>query len=473
VDNATGQTVQSGTIVSDADGLVVLPRVQIGTGAGNRLILTVETVLTGPAATTTSLTPQIQWSPGGGAVSYDVWITNLSTGQNPAVQANVPTNSYIPANPLGIGRFRVWVRSRFAGGAAAPWSSPRDFQVVTAPTFDDQSVPSYSGTPLISWGSLPGAAKYDLWINNKTTGQSQVIRRTSLTTNSYQVTANLGLGTYQAWVRGIDAANNAGQWSSTLQFTSAARVTLTSPASPTFSTRPNFVWAAVPGANRYQITVQNRGSNATVIDQSNIVTSNWTPGAALPNGDYRWWARAFSASGIIGGWSVPMDFSIGGKPVVQTPAGTTSDRTPTFSWTAVQGAARYELWVAGLDGSGVAINLTNLTTNSYTPAADLAPRTYRIWVRAVSTTNVISAWSAPVDITITKVNTSLPPLEGLLGVTLTGLSSDNDTKKPASSENGMPESLTDEYPAVATPAVETVAEQTDAIDRVMADWLLI
>lgn len=473
VDNATGLTVQSGTVVSDADGLVTLPRVQIGTGSGNRLILTVSSVLTGPPATTTSLTPQITWSPAIAATSYDVWITNLSTGQNPVLQVNVQSNSYTPAFAMGIGNYRVWVRSRFQGGPPSAWSTPRDFQINTAPVPDAQPSPIYSSTPVITWSDLPGAAKYDLWINNKTTGQSQIIRQTSLNSTSYQVTANLGLGEYAAWVRGIDASNTAGLWSLPLRFTTAARVTPTAPNSPSFSTQPDFQWLAVPGANAYHVVVQNRITNATVISQANIGITNWTPGAAIPSGDYRWWVRASSAAGIVGGWSAPMDFSIGGKPIVLTPAGTTGDRTPTFSWTTVQGAARYELWVAGLDGSGVAIHLTNLTTNTYTPSANLTPRVYRIWVRAVSTLNVISAWSVPTDITVTESGASLPGLVDPLEAMRSGLVSNSVFPETSASEPVIANRVFREDAAADMPLAESSISPPAHIDRVMADWLMI
>jgi hypothetical protein len=472
VNNTTGQIVQSGTIVSDAKGLVTLPRVQIGTGAGNRLILTiqvVQTVLTGPAATTSSLTPEITWTATSSTISYDVWITNLSTGQNPVLQVTVPTNTFTSTTELGIGRYRVWVRSRFVGGQLSAWSASRDFQISAAPTITGQPSPVYSGLPLITWSSLTGAVKYDLWVNNNTTGQSQVIRMTSLTNNSYQVTGNLGLGVYVAWVRGIDASNTIGPWSSPSQFTSASLVTVTSPNLPTFSNKPDFQWLSVGGASTYQVFVQNRKTSVTVINQVGIAATVWTPGTSLPDGDYRWWGRASNASGIVGAWSAAMDFSIGGKPIVLTPAGTTGNRTPTFSWTSVQGAARYELWVAGLDGSGVVINLTSLTTNSYTPVSSLAARTYRIWVRAVSTTNVISEWSAPVDVTITKTESLLPDLEILPEGIPTMSVVCSVTSEPATSSGA--DAMIEGRPVMEPASAEFATEAQADIDQVMAEWL--
>ena len=404
INNANGQVVQSGAINSDADGLVTIPRFQIGTGTGNRLILTVEAAkpeVTAPIGATSSQTPQLTWTAVNGAASYDVWISNLSTGQSPQLQVNVVATNYTPTTALGIGRYRTWIRSRSAGGQLSAWSTARDFQITAAPVTGEVASPVFSGTPLISRNALPGAANYDLWINNTSTGQSQVVRQQNLTTDSYQVPASLGLGVHTFWVRGTDADGVAGAWSVSKQFTSAARVTPTSPNGPTFSTQPSFQWQTVTGANRYEVSVVNRATNAVVLSQAGITGTNWTPVTSLPNGNYRWWVRASSTvNGIVGGWSIQTDFNTGGKPTVLTPAGTTNDRTPTISWTAVQGATRYELWVSRIDGGGVVINLTNLTTANYTPPVDLVPRAYRIWVRAVSSSGILSDWSAAVDLTI-------------------------------------------------------------------------
>ncbi|MBL8813542.1 MAG: hypothetical protein JNM43_25475 [Planctomycetaceae bacterium] len=413
IDNDTGAVVQSGSVTSDADGLVVIPRMQIGTGTGNRLILTASApkpTLTGPAATTSSQTPTVTWGAVAGALSYDVWIQNLSTGVNPAVQANVATTNFTPATALGIGKFRVWVRARFANNAISAWSTSRDFTINTAPVITTQTSPIPSGTPLLAWSNLAGAAKYDLWISNITTGQSQFIRQQALTQNSYQVTTNLGVGTYQMWVRGIDASGLAAGWSSVWQFSTAAAGTAVSPNTPGFAAQPQFVWQTVPFATTYTIFVQNRATGATVLNQTGRTGTTWTPGTTLAKGDYRWWVRGVSATGVLGSWSAPKDFNVGGKPIVLSPTGTTNSQ-PQFSWSAVQGAASYQIWVSRLDVPSVVINQSGLTNTTYNSGVTLAAGSYRVWVRAVSTGGVISDWSTYVDFTVAALPESSESLE--------------------------------------------------------------
>lgn len=407
-DNATGNLIQSGTTTGDSDGLVTLSGIEFRTGAGIRLVLVASNQtpgLTGPASATTDMTPEITWTASSAAVSYDVWIKNLSTGENPVLQANVNGTSFTPDANMPIGNYRVWVRSRFADESSSAWSGSRDFQINTPPVINPMTSPDYSGTPLITWNALPGAVRYDVYVNNLSTGETAVIRDTNVLTNSYQVNSRLGLANYRVWVRAFDAAGTATGWSSFVNFTSATRVSSIGPSVPTFATRPVFSWNTLSGATRYEISIQNRRTGAVVLSVKNITTTTWTSTTTLAANDYRWWVRGTSASGIVGGWSPQLDFSVGGKPILLMTNGTTADRTPTITWTNVIGAARYELWVSRVDTGAAVIRQNNLTSTSMTPSTDfIAGKTYRIWVRAVSTTGTISAWSQFVDLTVTTVD---------------------------------------------------------------------
>jgi len=421
---STSQVLQSGTVIADSAGLATIPSVQILTDSGNRLVLNVAAfppIVQTPIGATLLQAPTITWSPSNGATSYDVWISNLSTGQNPVIRTTVGTTSYTSPNPTGIGRYRVWVRGKSVTGTLTAWSDPKDFQIRTRVVIADPATTFFDGA-VISWAVLPGAAKYDLWVNNLTTGQSQIVRQTALTTTSYTLPGSLPLGKYAVWVRGIDAANTAAEWSLVKQFTAAPRTVSTSPSTPGFSNLPVFQWQALAGATKYEIQVRNRTTNAVVLTQTNIAATSFTPSSGLPTGDYRWWVRASNNSGIVGGWSIQLDFNVGGKPILLTPIGTTSNRTPTFSWTPVQGADHFELWVSKRDGTGVVINLTNITATSYTPTISLAPYQYRIWVRAVTSTGVFSAWSLYVDLTVTDHSLELVAPEDLSSILVSVLS---------------------------------------------------
>ncbi len=496
-DNASGTLLQSGTATGDADGLVTIPQLQIRTGSGIRLILNASNQtpgLTGPVSATTDMTPDITWTSAAAAVSYDVWVKSLSTGQDPILQANVSGTTYTPVNNLPVGKYRVWVRSRFADGSASVWSGSRDFQINTPPVINAIPSPEYSGMPLITWNGLAGATRYEIYVNNLSTGETAVIRDANLSTNSYQVTSNLGIANYRVWVRGFDAAGFATGWSNFVNFTSAARVSLIGPSTPTFATKPVFQWNALSGSTKYEITIANRKTGATVLNVKNIATTSWTSTATLAANDYRFWVRGTSAAGIVGGWSPQMDFSVGGKPVLLISSGTTTDRTPTVSWSNVAGAATFEIWISRLDTGAAVIRQSGLTSTSFTPTSDLlVGKTYRVWVRAVSTTGTISAWSTFVDLKIADSSTPDPVVPGELSAVLTvsldlipesdakaDVTRDDQTASPSSADWPQPNAAASIEEAAcsnhesldaqdAPPATEFA--EAPLIDDVMAEWM--
>ena len=485
VNNATGAIVQSGTTTIDADGLATLRAISIGTGIGNRLILTTAApvptapVLTAPGLTTVSMTPVISWRATATAVSYDLIVKNISTGLNVVIRTDVDGLQYTPSAPLGIGRFKVNVRARFASGLFSAWSPTRDFQISTPPVVVvPTAVPS--GQPAISWTSLPGAVKYEIQINNMTTGVTGVVVQSNLTTNSYQVTTSLGLGSYQVLVRGIDAAGLAGQWSADRRFTSTAPVILVPSSASTFEVQPMLSWSALTGAARYELVLRDRSTNLDVARVTGLAGTTWKPTSPLPNGYYRWWVRGLPAAGTAGSWSNSQDFTTGGKPILLGVPATTTDRTPAFTWTAVQGAARYEIWIAKADVNVVVLNVRNITTNSFTPDSDLLPQGYRVWVRAISTTGTVSAWSSYAVFTVTDLDTesTLSPVSAELLTT----EFPRETKRPLPAPAEGPQSprqiaakssseMRDSEKVVLT--VEQMTNDQDAeIDRLMTEWAI-
>jgi hypothetical protein len=415
VSNATGAVVQSGTVVVDADGLITLPLISIGTGTGNRLQISTTAppisgptlpAFTAPATTTTSQKPKISWTGTDNTVSYELYLRNLSTGKNPVLNVIVTSLSYTPTVNLGIGKYRMWVRSRFADGTISGWSTRRDFQINTAPVIDTMAATITTPKPLISWKTVPGAVKYDLQINNATTGQTAVfVKKGILTTNS-QVTSGLGIGDYKVYVRGVDAAGTVGKWSSARLVKVLSPVLLDSPGTPSFNAQPTLTWNALPGAARYELFLRNKANNVTVANPKDLTGTSWTPDSPLPITDYRWWVRAYAGTTLVTAWSASSDFNTNGRPILLTAAGTTTSRTPTFTWTAVEGAATYQLWLALADSDVKILNPQNLTTTSYTPPTDLAPQSYRVWIRSISTTGVVGAWSFYIVITVTDLDES-------------------------------------------------------------------
>ncbi len=419
-------------------------------------------VVTAPTSVSTAtptqdMTPTITWPAVAGAVNYDVWITNLSTNTVLPTRT-VTTASYTPTTDLGIGRYRVWVRLQGPAGLKSPWSPPSDFTINTAVTLDPVVRRQNTPRPQISWQPLFGATRYEIFISSATvSGFPQ--RDATITGTTWTPSSDLPIGRYQAWVRGYSADSVAALWSREISLVADVVVvpapTLISPLDATFDRTPTFTWSAVTGAAQYVLRVRNANTSAVVIEQK-VTTTSFTPTTALPDDSYNWELRSIGPLGHQSAFSAANRLYVGGRPVIYGPTATSGSRTPTFSWSAVQDASRYELRVDRTDlVQNRLIERNNLTTNSFTAPTALAAGTYRFWVRAVSVTGEFSPWSLISNFTVVAVedNQRLPSTDFEDTLILTALPAVGGlaTKRSPESQD-------------ATPSIVTKSDQISASD---------
>jgi hypothetical protein len=383
--------------------------------------------------------------------------------------------AYTPVSDLGIGSFSVQVRSRSASGAYSAWSDFRNFQIKTPPVAGAVESVTRTGRPIFTWSNLPGAVQFLVKLRNRTTGQENSVIVDRMDNNSYQFPNSLGLGQYELYIRGIDASGIRGDWSSVKTFLSLEAVNLVSPSSSLFSSFPTLTWSPVLGATVYELLLKNRRTGATVAAVPSISSTTWTPSTALPVGDYSWSVRARIGTVLVGSWSATRDFNNGGRPILLTSSGTTTDRTPSIEWAGIQGAASYSVWFVRVDTKAVVVRGDNLTGTSFTPPTDLAPGQYRVWLRAISTTGTSSVSDSFITITITNLdetdrdefysfNTTVPVL---IADGLSHLRTENEPFEVVSPEA----SVMSELP-LPTPAEEVAAapSASASIDVVMTEW---
>ena len=487
INNVTGQVLQSGTLVVDADGLVTLPTVTIGTDTGNRFILTVPAsgtyrpALTSPLSTTESQRPTIAWTGTPDAVDYDLQVTNISTGKNIILRTTVAGLSYTPTEALGIGFYRIDLRARNSSGRYSAWSDARFFRISTPPVVDPVDSISRTGRPTFKWNNLLGATQYKVTVKNLITGQVLTDTVNRMNVNTYQFPSSFGLGRYSVSVSGVDASGLSGNGSPSQSFQSNELVTLVSPNASTFSSFPTLTWLPVAGATSYELLLRNLRTGATVASESGLLSTSWTPTTALPAADYRWSIRGKVGNALTGSWSLSKDFNNGGRPILLTASGTTADRTPTIRWSAVTGAESYILRIVRVDTNGLIQDVKNLTGTSYTPLTALPPRQYRMWVRSVSTTGVLGEWSTSIVITITS--TDLPEHDNLavidpaiMASVLHSSTSLSDSERGIVSSSNTAMSSTDAASPEAAPVSHDVStsmpDSNDGIDLVMSEWAL-
>ncbi len=359
---------------------------------------------------TTDTTPTFAWTAGAEAVRFDLWVDNLTTGQTQVIrQQSLTSLSFTPASGLHSGSYRAWVRAANVVNEWSTWSAARDFKVLApaAPTVTGPT-DTTDTTPTFAWAASTDAANYDLWVNNTTTGQSQVIRQPAVVGLSFTPTTPLAINSvYRVWVRALNNLGDPGVWSVAHNFlldsTWPAIPVLSAPPTTTSDLTPTISWNNV-SADHYDLWVDYvTGGVSQIIRQQNLTTTSFTPSVNLGLGSYNVWVRSFDAAGQTRGWSALRSFQIvvPAMPTLLGPTGTTSDRTPTFDWSAVANAAKYDLWVDNFSTRQTqVIRQQNLTADSFTPATNMALGNYRFWVRALNAAGQAGAWSLAMNFTI-------------------------------------------------------------------------
>jgi len=357
-----------------------------------------------PYAVTTDLTPEIRWQ--ASPATYRLQLFNVTSGSRVVVLDlnNLSAASYTPSSNLTAGRYEVIVTARNSSGSTA---SDSYFFDITRLALTSPVGATFDTTPNFKWTNVPGSSRYDIWVNRTAPSfKDQVLRNQFVTSNSYETNASLGSGTFTWWVRAYDADGVVGDWSLSKTFT-VGRASFTSPGVATMDTTPTFAWTNM-GAPRYELWVNQVGGTNKIIYQSALNTNSFTPTTPLPNGTFEAWVRPLAADGESGLWSFlyrfRMDYRVG--PETISPVGVTTDTTPTFTWKAIDGAAKYDLWVDNLTTGVKQVirvdvpHVANTTTITYTRPSVLEAGNYRWWVQAVTATGVRGAWSVAKDFQI-------------------------------------------------------------------------
>ncbi len=354
-------------------------------------------VVTGPGSPISNQSPTFTWVPDAAAASYDIWFSNLTTGQ--VVRANTTNTSWTPDSPIGIGQYRFWARGKTSGGSVSPWSVPVTFRVVTPVSLSPMDIRQNSQRPTVSWGALKGAATYEVWLSDVTNNNSSLIRENAGSATSWTPSVDLPIASYRVWVRGIDSKGIAARWSTGSALVVAAAPVATESLQSTFSRTPTFSWSVVWGAVSYSLWLRNQ-STGEIKNLTGISDTTWTPTASISDGNWIWRVQATNASGYRTFWSQSAQLYVGGRPQILAPTGSNVSAQPLFQWTPVSGAASYSLIVTRSVDSVNVIRQTALTATSYTSPTTLQAGTYRAWVRAVSTSGEVSLWSRSFDFTV-------------------------------------------------------------------------
>jgi hypothetical protein len=369
------------------------------------------TVTAAPSGAIHTTTPTFTWAAVAGATGYELYVRDLTTGQNPVLTVPGLTGTSYPlteAQALIPGNSYEWYLGAVATNGSATYSGGLSFTVaaglgapsVTGPTGAVAAAAGYD-TPTFSWAAVPNADHYLVYVIDQASPNSPVVNGVPVSGTSYTVSGGLTPGhSYSYYVSAASVNNAVVSPSKTQSFTLAALgapgslevdgATPTNtpiPASAGYDT-PTFSWSAVTGANHYYLYVMDATTQTVVVNLNNVTGTSLTSPVGLNPGDsFTWQVGALPADGAINGasfvaghtfslasLSAPGSLEVDGTTPTNTPiAASAGYDTPTFSWSAVTGASRYYLYVMDTTTQTVVVNLNNVTGTSLISPAGLNP----------------------------------------------------------------------------------------------------
>ncbi|MEZ6121873.1 MAG: hypothetical protein R3C49_01715 [Planctomycetaceae bacterium] len=303
--------------------------------------------------------------------------------------------------------------ARFDGQVALNLAAPADVQdtdgtelLDTEPTIDENYTVRYvfrpelsvsgddEARPTFQWTTDPEFVSYEIWFSRTDINRERIHYDARVTASTWSPDIRLTAGRYRFWVRGTAADGTRTAWSAPQDL----RVNPTLHDVPlTTNGRPVFRWDPVPNST-HELYV--RTSSGDII-HNGLTGGSFTPSTPLPAGSVFWWVRAVDGFGRKSPWSIRHETRSDGATVVSAPTETVGSR-PTFSWLERSNADHYVLYVSRVGESQPVLRLDDLTATSWTATSSLEAGRYRVWIKAVSSTdNVPSRWSRPAEFEVT------------------------------------------------------------------------
>ncbi len=363
------------------------------------------------------------WGTSSGANLYRIYVDNNSGFGSPEINTTTSSTYLYSYSSLPDNVYFWKVQARNSSGAWGDWSSTRQYVVDQPPSPPSLSSPangvSYtSGSNInFSWSPVSGVNRYYIRIVQGTNLNNAPAYDDELFTTSRNVsTSGWDTGTYTWGIRTIKNAppgydqedyEQAIGWGSysTRTFTITAPIpgdpNLNMPADYSVYNRNNtasiqFSWYSVQGADEYWLNIFPSGNSANPVYSQSVGSSTTTtiPISSWNQGVYIWQVRA----GNTGGWgqysSSARQFIVDIPPTApslsnpQNNADLYLGSDAAFSWSAVEGANRYNIRiveVTNLNDQPV-VNDEPFSTNSLVSTSGWSVGQYTWAIRAIKET---------------------------------------------------------------------------------------
>lgn len=341
----------------------------------------------------------VTWSFQEEAQSYQVWVDDPAPGVTPSSSIVSVNSKSISVDMAMVGRYRVWVRAIFAGGAVGAWSAPAVLIADGAP--GGLNVNSADVTrPELRWQSVPGATRYDVRVKLKETNavvMTAVKNSTSTPVTSYKLVDALPIGNYQFSVRAIAFDGTVGSWSSSQNYHSTLAPTLKT-VQPGLESNVKLEWTAVANSGPIDFSIMDTVTKR-IVSTGRAPAGIASTTVGLAEGSYRWWTMSTSH----GMWSLPGEFVVKRGTVFNNQASFQAGSAVILSWDRIPAARLYDVWITDERGLTVYRNQSVDGLQVSLPNTFASGR-YRAWVRAISENSVAARWSSRFDFIVQPIS---------------------------------------------------------------------
>ena len=414
--NGTSRTFRTpGNVVVVTDNVKVDFETNSGTLVSGALTIQSATDTLNENGTTTSTILTVTRS--GSTLSS--LIVNLSSSDTSEV--SVPSNVVIPAGQASATFTVSAVNDGLIDGTRTATITASSSGGVTSETFTltvlDRTSPLLPGgvqtaatpRPTFTWTAVSNAASYEIWVNNITTGESQVVGTTNISTTSYTMPVDLPIATYRVWVRGFTSEGQASLWSAASVWNVRPATTVNDSGRTVAGSSFTVTWLPITGASAYDVWIDRQTSSTVQYLRNVNVTGNSLEVSNFEIGTYRVWVRGKNSAGDLSAWSSAALINVNYAPVNLAVDAVNLSAMATLTWSSVVGALQYEVWINNLT-TGTSAAIHNISVSGSSLALNsAATASYRAWVRARDLNGSFYVWSSPFDFEIGRASRVISP----------------------------------------------------------------
>ncbi len=335
--------------------------------------------------------PKLTWTAVEGADKYEIYRATSKNGTYTKMWTQTGT-TYVNTAAVAGKTYYYKVRAIDNENSYATSAFSTVYSItcdLAAPTGLKISTSATSGKPKLTWAAVEGADKYEIY--RATSKNDTYTKMWTQTGTTYVNTAAVAGKTYYYKVRAIDNENSY----ATSAFSTVYYITcdLAAPTGLKISTsatsgKPKLTWTAVEGADKYEI-YRSTSKNGTYTKMWTQTGTTYVNTAAVAGKTYYYKVRAidnensYATSAFSTVYYITCDLAAPTGLKIST---SETSGKPKLTWTAVEGADKYEIYRA-TGKTGTYTKMWTQTGTTYVNTAAVEGKTYYYKVRAIDNEN--------------------------------------------------------------------------------------